>query len=100
MVPSFYVPHPSLKNHISHIMVVEAKSEKFKLEFSPFPPTPQHAIHFYPRDAVTTLDSKNQIRKSPASIIVGPQVSQVSLAMGMHHIIVSVAFLPAVCTDC
>lgn len=94
MAPTFYVPHPALRNHISHIMVVEAKFDKAMLNFSPFPPTPQHAIHFYPRDAVTARDSKNCIHTQPASIIVGPQVSQVNIAMGMHHIIVSVAFMP------
>jgi len=94
MVPSFYVPHPALRNHISHIMVVEAKFDNTILKFSPFPPTPQHAIHFYPRDPVTAHDRKNRIQKQPASIIVGPQVSQVNIAMGMHHVIVSVAFMP------
>jgi len=94
MVPTFYAPHPALRNHISHIMVVEAKSDKAILNFSPFPPTPQHAIHFYPRDAVTVWNDKNGVQKHPQSIIVGPQVSQVNIAMGMHHIIVSVAFMP------
>jgi AraC-like DNA-binding protein len=94
MVPTFYVPHPALRNHISHIMVVEARFDEAILKFSPFPPTPQHAIHFYPRDAVTAHDRKNRIQKHPASIIVGPQVSQVNIAVGMHHIIVSVAFAP------
>lgn len=94
MVPSFYVPHPALRNHISHIMVLEAKFDKVTLEFSPFPPTPQHAIHLYPRDAVIVRNDKNGVQKHPASIIVGPQVSQVNIAMGLHHIIVSVAFMP------
>jgi len=94
MVPTFYVAHPALSNHISHIMVAEAKFDKAILNFSPFPPTPQHAIHFYPRDAVTVCNDKNGIQKHPQSIIVGPQVSQVNIAMGMHHMIVSVAFMP------
>jgi AraC-like DNA-binding protein len=94
MVPVFYNPHPALRNHISHIMVVEANFDKAILKFSPFPPTPQHAIHFYPRDAVITHDRKNCPQKQSESIIVGPQVSQVNIAMGMHHIIVSVAFKP------
>ena len=94
MAPSFYRPHPALSNHISHIMVVEARFDTAMLKFSPFPPTPQHAIHFYPRDPVIAHDSKKGNYKQPSSIIVGPQVSQVNIAMGMHHIIVSVAFLP------
>ena len=94
MAPSFYATHPALSNFISHIMVVEMKSTQATLRFSPFPPTPQHAINFYPRDAVTAHDSNDYIQKLPASVIVGPQVTRVNVAMGMHHIIVSVAFMP------
>jgi len=94
MAPLFYVPHPALRHHISHIMVAEARFDVATSTFSPFPPTPQHAIHFYPRDAVFSSSAKNGVQKHPDSIIVGPQVSQVNIAMGMHHIIVSVAFMP------
>lgn len=94
MVPSFYSPHPSLRDYISHIMVVESKFDNAELQFSPFPPTPQHAINFYPRDPVTAHDSKNYTQKLPASVIVGPQVTRVNVAMGMNHVIVSVAFMP------
>jgi len=94
MVPTFFVPHPALRNHISHIMVVEARHDLTILKFSPFPPTPQHAIHFYPRDTVIAQDHKNGTWKQPESIIVGPQVSQVNISTGAHHIIVSVAFMP------
>jgi AraC-like DNA-binding protein len=94
MKPSFYAPHPALANYISHIMVVEIRSDIMSNNFSPFPPTPQHAIHFYPRDAVKTYTTENDVAISPDSIIVGPQVTKVNIAMGMHHIIVSVAFQP------
>ena len=75
-------------------MVVEARFDKPSLKFSPFPPTPQHAINFYPRDAVTTRDSKDHLQKLPASVIIGPQVTRVNIAMGGNHVIVSVAFMP------
>ncbi len=94
MAPSFFAPHPALSGYISHIMVVEVRFDKAVLQFSPFPPTPQHAINFYPRDAVTAHDSKNHIQKLPSSVIIGPQVSRVNIAMGAHHVIVSVAFMP------
>jgi AraC-like DNA-binding protein len=94
MKPSFYAPHAALANYISHIMIVEVRLETLSGKFSPFPPTPQHAIHFYPRDAVKTSTTDNRIEISPDSIIVGPQVTKVNIAMGMHHIIVSVAFQP------
>ena len=94
MTPSFFAPHPALSGYISHIMVVEARFDNTVLKFSPFPPTPQHAINFYPRDSVTAHDNNNYTQKLPASVIVGPQVSRVNVAMGAHHIIVSVAFMP------
>ncbi|MBD1392159.1 helix-turn-helix domain-containing protein [Mucilaginibacter glaciei] len=94
MRPSFYTPHPALRNYISHVMIVEAKFNQSTLQFSPFPPTPQHAINFYPRDAVTAHDSKNYTQTLPESVIIGPQVTRVNVAMGMHHVIVSVAFMP------
>ncbi|WP_374950659.1 helix-turn-helix domain-containing protein [Mucilaginibacter sp.] len=94
MRPSFFTPNPALRDYISHIMVVEVRFDSQKLQYSPFPPTPQHAINFYPRDAATAYDSKGITQKLPESVIVGPQVTRVNVAMGMHHIIVSVAFMP------
>ncbi|UKT63009.1 helix-turn-helix domain-containing protein [Pedobacter mucosus] len=95
MIPSFFVPHAALQHCISHIMVVEARQDNLIARFSPFPPTPQHAIHFYPRDPVTVSHEKQRsIYQLPASVIIGPQVSQVNISMGIHHVIVSVAFLP------
>ncbi len=94
MIPSFFVPQPALQHFIRHIMVVEAKQDNKLPAFSPFPPTPQHAIHFYPRDPVISADSKGLLHKLPPSVIIGPQVSQVNISMGMHHVIVSVAFKP------
>ncbi len=94
MKPSFFTPVHQLQQFISHIMVVEARFDKPVSRFSPFPPTPQHAINFYPRDAVTALDSQNNTQTLPASVIIGPQVTRVNIAMGGNHVIVSVAFLP------
>jgi len=94
--PKFYIPHPALANYISHIMIVEAKfSPLAKPLFSPFPPTPQHAIHFYPRDRIITHKGNDKEKStSPESVIVGPQVTMVNVAMGANHLIVSVAFQP------
>ncbi|TFF40794.1 AraC family transcriptional regulator [Mucilaginibacter psychrotolerans] len=93
LAPVFFAPHPALSGYISHMMVVEARFDHASLQFSPFPPAPQHTINFYPRDAVTA-HINNDIQKLPASVIIGPQVSRVNIAMGAHHVIVSVAFMP------
>jgi AraC-like DNA-binding protein len=92
--PEFYKPNPLLSDFISHIMIMEVKSGNAGAVFNPFPPTPQHAIHFYPRDPVQTRINENLVLTSPDSIIVGPQVHKVDIAFGNHHIIVSVAFHP------
>lgn len=55
MIPSFFAPHPALQHTVSHIMVAEVKKEIKSSSFSPFPPTPQHAIHFYPKDRPSLL---------------------------------------------
>jgi len=94
MATSFFAPHPALQQYLSHIMVAEMRQEHQLPGFSPFPPTPQHAIHFYPRDQVTTRYHNGLLHQLPPSVIIGPQVSQVNIAMGMHHVIVSAAFLP------
>ena len=94
MVPLFFAPNPALAQYISHIMVLEMRQVGGVPQFSPFPPTPQHAIHFYPRDPVITKDKNGLARSIPASVVIGPQVSKVDIAMGLHHLIVSVAFLP------
>ena len=93
--PSFYLPHPALAGFLSHVMI-------FRLDFldgmnsiSPFPPTPQNSIHFYPRDPMEVQGYANKgWQKSAHTIIVGPQVSRVNIKMGSHHLIVSVAFKP------
>jgi AraC-like DNA-binding protein len=94
MQPCFYKPHPALANYISHIMIMEAKFNTAHHSFSPFPPTPQHMINFYPFDVVKTYNKSGIIEVSPQSVIVGPQVSKVNVAMGKHHLIISVGFQP------
>lgn len=95
MQPHFYKPHPSLAGIVSHIMIFEVRFDKGNLFASPFPPTPQNSIHFYPRDAMQSQTlANNAFIVQPESIIIGPQVKKVNIQMGLHHIIVSVAFNP------
>lgn len=76
-------------------MIFEGQFSADKNLVSPFPPTPQNSIHFYPGD-VTWNQKKGNIafETQPDSIIVGPQVTKVNIKMGLHHLIVSVAFHP------
>lgn len=95
MQPQFYKPHPSLVGIVSHIMIFEAQFSADKNLACPFPPTPQNSIHFYPGDVTWNQKKGNSsFATQPDSIIVGPQVTKVNIKMGLHHIIVSVAFHP------
>ena len=95
MQPLFYKPHPSLTGIVSHIMIFEARFSADKNLACPFPPTPQNSIHFYPRDVTGNQKAGNPtFSTQPDSIVVGPQVTKVNIKMGVHHILVSVAFHP------
>jgi AraC-like DNA-binding protein len=92
---SLYAPHAALAGVISQIMIVEVNLGHTDCRITPFPPTPQNSIHFYPGDPLYTQHRLNgPFERSPESIVVGPQVSRVSLKMGEHHCIVSISFLP------
>lgn len=95
MQPTFYKPHPALTGVVNHIMIFEMRFAADQLQACPFPPTPQNAIHFYPRDTMRAQNSGNAgFSNQPESIIIGPQVSKVNIKLGLHHMIVSVAFQP------
>jgi len=92
--PLFFYPHKALKDYISHFMIVDIQMTEPYNRSVPFPPTPQHSLHFYPGDPIRTSGADNQFSYSPQSVIVGPQVTRVNLSMGRNHILLSVAFRP------
>ncbi len=90
-----YPPHPALQDTVSHIMVFEADLSDAGPRVAPFPPTPQHCINFYPRDAnFVQFRHDGPFVLSADSIVVGPQVSRVNLLLGKRHCIVSACFRP------
>jgi AraC-like DNA-binding protein len=94
MKPIFFSPHKALQDFISHFMIVDIKIDEPYSQKIPFPPTPQHSIHFYPGDPIRTCSTDNKFTYSPESVIVGPQVSRVNLSIGKNHRLLSVAFRP------
>lgn len=95
MKPVFYTVHQALQNFVSHIMVMNTiLPGKDYRRYSPFPPTPQNNINFYPGDPMFTRKVGDDFSRMPDAIIIGPQTKRVDLSMGKHHIIVSVAFNP------
>jgi AraC-like DNA-binding protein len=94
MKPTFFYPHEALKDFVSHFMILDIKLSEPYERYVPFPPTPQHSIHFYVGNPIKTSGPDLQFHNSPQSVIVGPQASRVNLSMGKQHILLSVAFQP------
>jgi AraC-like DNA-binding protein len=94
MKPLFFYPNKVLQDYVSHFMIVDIKMDEPYSRNIPFPPTPQHSIHFYPGDPIRTSATDKVFNYSPESVIVGPQVSRVNLSMGRNHKLLSVAFRP------
>jgi AraC-like DNA-binding protein len=95
MKPTLYKIHPAISSAVSHIMISDIQQDNiFDKHYTPFPPTPQNNINFYPGDPMFTRKAGQDFARSPDAIIIGPQTTRVDLSMGKHHIIVSVAFHP------
>lgn len=95
MKSAFYKVHPALSGPVNHIMIMDIRLDnKLPGHYSPFPPTPQNNINFYPADPMFTRKIGEEFSRSPDAIIIGPQTTRVDLSMGKHHVIVSVAFNP------
>lgn len=96
MKPIFILPHFLLRHVISHFMIVIKREDKHKpySSYSPFPPTPQNCINFYPSDLMMSRKTGENFTYLPESVIIGPQANRVDLSMGSNHIVISVAFHP------
>ncbi|UOQ69223.1 DUF6597 domain-containing transcriptional factor [Hymenobacter volaticus] len=95
MKPDYYTVHPALQPYVSHIMVLQVHlSGPTDHRVAPFPPTPQHSLHFYPGDATHSRHATHPFLALPEATIVGPQTKKVDLALGANHRFVSVAFHP------
>ena len=92
----FYTPHILLQEFINCIMIVhvEVSTENGPV-ICPYPPTPQNSIFFYINDQVKMKkDTSEEFLLQPRSVIVGPQLTRVSLDINKSHKAVRVGFHP------
>ena len=74
-------------------MVVHAEVDHSVL--TPYPPTPQNSLFFYINDPIKVQqDGQETFIGQPRSVIVGPQLTRVSLDINRDHKAVRVGFHP------
>jgi len=96
MLTKFYTPHILLQEFVNCIMLVHVEADPAGGPvICPYPPTPQNSIFFYINDPVKmqqAADSRFLVQ--PRSVIVGPQLTRVSIDINKSHKAVRVGFHP------
>jgi AraC-like DNA-binding protein len=92
----FYTPHPLLQEFINCIMIVHAQVDKGASPvICSYVPTPQNSLFFYINDQIKMKKvSQANFALQSRSVIVGPQVSKVTLDLNRNHKAVRVGFHP------
>lgn len=96
MITKFYTPHPLLHDLVQCIMLVHAEVDNSSSPvICPYPPTPQTSLFFYIHDQVKVkLDGQNDFILQPRSVIVGQQLTRVTIDINRSHKAVRVGFHP------
>lgn len=96
MKVKFYTPHILLQEFINCIMIVHVEADKNSSPIRiPYPPTPQNSLFFYINDQISVQkDVNTPFLLQPGSIIVGPQLTRVTLDINKNHKAVRVGFHP------
>ena len=96
MLTKFYIPHPLLQDFVHCIMLVHVKVDEDAGDIvCTYPPTPQTSLFFYINDQiqVRTKDS-DEFVEQPRTVIVGQQLTPVTLNIRKDHKAVRVGFHP------
>jgi AraC-like DNA-binding protein len=93
---AFYIPHLLLQEFVQCIMVIHAEAENSEGPvICPYPPTPQNSLFFYINDPIRVqVDGKPGFVLQPRSVVVGPQLTRVTLDINKSHKAVRVGFHP------
>ncbi|MBL7740178.1 MAG: AraC family transcriptional regulator [Chitinophagaceae bacterium] len=96
MQTRFYTPHPLLQEFIHCIMIVHAEVDPgAPPALCPYPPTPQNSLFFYINDPIKVQqEGQANFVAQPRSVIVGPQLTRVTLDINKSHKAVRVGFHP------
>lgn len=96
MLTRFYIPHPGLQDFVQCIMIVHAEVDpRAGPVLCPYPPTPQNSLFFYINDPIKVRqEGEEPFVLQPRSVVVGPQLSRVTLDINKSHKAVRVGFHP------
>ncbi len=96
MRTKFYTPHILLQEFVNCIMIVHVEVETQSGPIiCPYPPTPQNSIFFYINDPIKMQQATETVfALQPRSVIVGPQLTRVSIDINKSHKAVRVGFHP------
>ncbi|HEY1112365.1 MAG TPA: AraC family transcriptional regulator [Chitinophagaceae bacterium] len=96
MLTKFYIPHPGLQDFVQCIMIVHAEVDpQAGPVLCPYPPTPQNSLFFYINDPIKVQQEGSEaFVLQPRSVVVGPQLSRVTLDINKSHKAVRVGFHP------
>lgn len=96
MQVKFYTPHILLREFVNCIMVVHAEIDPCAPPvICSYPPTPQNSVFFYINDRIKVQkENDGQFIIQPRSVVVGPQLTRVTLDINKSHKAVRVGFHP------
>jgi AraC-like DNA-binding protein len=96
MQVKFYTPHVLLQEFVNCIMIVHADAGPGDPPvICPYPPTPQNSLFFYINDRIKVQkDNEERFLLQPRSVVVGPQLSRVTIDINKSHKAVRVGFHP------
>lgn len=92
----FYTPHILLQEFVNCIMVVYAEMDTGAPPvICPYPPSPQNSLFFYINDQIKVQKhGETDFIIQPRSVVVGPQLTKVTLDINRSHKAVRVGFHP------
>ena len=95
MQTRFYTPHLLLQGFINCIMVIHAEVDTTDPVLCPYPPAPQNSLFFYINDRIKVQkEGDPDFMLQPRSVVVGPQLTRVTLDINKSHKAVRVGFHP------
>lgn len=98
MLPTYFAPHPALLEYIDSVFVldIDFTADTGLSPIYPFVPTHNRFLCFYLQDQVQVKKQwDSDFTTRARSIIIGPQLTPVTLNLGQHHQAVVVNLKPA-----
>lgn len=96
MQVQFYTPHLLLQDFVQCLMVVNYKTDDAGTTIYHYPPTPQASLFFYIKDRIKVkVEDSPHFLEQPHSVIVGQQLTPVTIDLNRNHKAVRVGFHPS-----